>query len=510
MAARSVRADELPLYWVSSLDTKYNRVYYYNTKTKESTWQKPPPSKGRKGTGNVESRTQEARQDKGYYLRSPNKGKCEGGSHWVEGFSSEYNRKYYYNMKTMESFWEIPRQYNSQSERSQRMNKLYVAWRNLEEARKELQREREQEQELLSSLKQRIERLQEVTKETAFLPDNVPHESSDEDLEEEAEADEEEEAETSIMRLRAELEEYAKDLEQRTSTIKEAHSPSQYVEEADKDGITSLVPYSFGKDDAEMKGITRGMKAVKAELKAQTEAIRKATSIKEGDYYRILRVRKNASKAQLRKSYHKLMIRWHPDKNQDNIDHATKQANLVQDAYAVLSDEWERTVYDAFGLKQYLVHAQTVKAIKSYLITGLEVKKHGRNNKRTGFKSLGLTFYQPRKRMLWLDFNGKSLNTGQKRILEAKDEKELAGIKGIPIDSITEIRRGMSTDVFKRTGDASRSDRYFSIVSSERTLDLEAQSAQQCDFLASRLTLLILDLQRNETWLHDYYMNLSG
>lgn len=493
------QGERLPLYWVSSLDTKYNRVYYFNTKTKESTWEKPIESSV---SVSGEKSIRGGSKEHGYYLRAVGKGDGALPHGWVEGFSSEYNRKYYYNVQTMESFWEIPKQYNAHSERNSRLNKLYEAWQNLEDARKELQAEREHEKQLLSTLKDRIQRLQEITKETSFRPQNVPDDFS-------MDTSTVEEEDVSILRLRSELEEYARDLEHRTSTIKDSHSPSQYTTE-DKDGNTSLVPYSYSKEGSDLQGITVGMKAVKAELKAQTEAIRKATSIKEGDYYRILKVRKGASKSQLRKAYHKLMIRWHPDKNQDNIGHATKQANLVQDAYAVLSDDWERTVYDAFGLKQYLVHAQTVKAIKSYLITGVAIKKHGRNDKRSGIKSLGLTFYQPRKRILWLDFNGKSLNIGQKRILEVKNEKELAGIKKVDIDEITGIRRGMSTEVFQRTGNASRSSRYFSIISDSRTLDLEAESAQQCDFLASRLTLLILDLQKNEHWLREYYMNLSG
>ena len=38
---------------------------------------------------------------------------------------------------------------------------------------------------------------------------------------------------------------------------------------------------------------------------------------KESDYYTILEVEKTASTSDIRKSYRKLALKWHPDKNPD-------------------------------------------------------------------------------------------------------------------------------------------------------------------------------------------------
>ena len=62
--------------------------------------------------------------------------------------------------------------------------------------------------------------------------------------------------------------------------------------------------------------------------------------------YDILGVARDASDDQLKKAYRKLAVKWHPDKNIGNVDHATEIFKHVQHAYAVLSDRNERAWYD--------------------------------------------------------------------------------------------------------------------------------------------------------------------
>jgi DnaJ-class molecular chaperone len=56
------------------------------------------------------------------------------------------------------------------------------------------------------------------------------------------------------------------------------------------------------------------------------------------DYYKVLEVSKNATTAEIKKAYRKLALKWHPDKNQDNIEDATKKFKEISEAYEVLSD----------------------------------------------------------------------------------------------------------------------------------------------------------------------------
>ncbi|XP_050701194.1 dnaJ homolog subfamily B member 6-B-like isoform X3 [Eriocheir sinensis] len=67
------------------------------------------------------------------------------------------------------------------------------------------------------------------------------------------------------------------------------------------------------------------------------------------DYYKILEVNRSASVADIKKAYRRLALKWHPDKNPDNQDEATKKFKEISEAYEVLSDEKKRKIYDQFG-----------------------------------------------------------------------------------------------------------------------------------------------------------------
>src|SRR5436305_1454316 len=66
------------------------------------------------------------------------------------------------------------------------------------------------------------------------------------------------------------------------------------------------------------------------------------------DYYEILGVEKNASVDDVKKSYRKLAMQYHPDKNPDNKE-AEEKFKEATEAYEVLSDADKRARYDRFG-----------------------------------------------------------------------------------------------------------------------------------------------------------------
>jgi DnaJ family protein B protein 4 len=67
------------------------------------------------------------------------------------------------------------------------------------------------------------------------------------------------------------------------------------------------------------------------------------------DYYAILGVARDASATQIKKAYHMLALKYHPDKNPNNRDEAEAKFKDVSEAYDVLSDEKKKQVYDRFG-----------------------------------------------------------------------------------------------------------------------------------------------------------------
>ncbi len=63
------------------------------------------------------------------------------------------------------------------------------------------------------------------------------------------------------------------------------------------------------------------------------------------DYYKTLGIEKGASKDEIKKAFHKMAHKYHPDKNKGD-DTKFKEAN---EAYQVLSDDTKRSNYDQFG-----------------------------------------------------------------------------------------------------------------------------------------------------------------
>ncbi len=69
------------------------------------------------------------------------------------------------------------------------------------------------------------------------------------------------------------------------------------------------------------------------------------------DYYKILEVDKKASVDEIKKSYRKLALKYHPDRNQGNKS-AEEQFKKISEAYAVLGDAEKRKQYDSFGSQE--------------------------------------------------------------------------------------------------------------------------------------------------------------
>lgn len=72
-------------------------------------------------------------------------------------------------------------------------------------------------------------------------------------------------------------------------------------------------------------------------------------------FYEVLEVSRDVSADELKKSYRKLALKWHPDKNPDNIEDAKEQFQLIQQAYEVLADPRERQWYD--NHREYIINS---------------------------------------------------------------------------------------------------------------------------------------------------------
>ena len=66
------------------------------------------------------------------------------------------------------------------------------------------------------------------------------------------------------------------------------------------------------------------------------------------DFYEILGLSKNASDSEIKKSYRKLAMKYHPDRNQGDKE-AEKKFKEASSAYEILKDPEKRSAYDQYG-----------------------------------------------------------------------------------------------------------------------------------------------------------------
>jgi curved DNA-binding protein len=66
------------------------------------------------------------------------------------------------------------------------------------------------------------------------------------------------------------------------------------------------------------------------------------------DYYKILEVPRTATHEEIKKSYRKLAMKYHPDRNKGDKTSESKFKG-INEAYAVLSNEEKRKQYDKIG-----------------------------------------------------------------------------------------------------------------------------------------------------------------
>src|SRR5215213_5500550 len=66
------------------------------------------------------------------------------------------------------------------------------------------------------------------------------------------------------------------------------------------------------------------------------------------DYYEILSITRDATEEEIKRSYRKLAVKFHPDKNPDDA-HAEEKFKELGEAYDVLMDADKRAAYDRYG-----------------------------------------------------------------------------------------------------------------------------------------------------------------
>jgi DnaJ-class molecular chaperone len=99
-------------------------------------------------------------------------------------------------------------------------------------------------------------------------------------------------------------------------------------------------------------------------------------------YYDILGIKKTATQAEIKQSFRKLALKYHPDKNR-NSEESKKKFMYIVEAYEVLSDEMSRKTYD--NSSYYMSYGSLHKREWTPPADYEQIKqKYGRHNSRGG------------------------------------------------------------------------------------------------------------------------------
>jgi molecular chaperone DnaJ len=132
------------------------------------------------------------------------------------------------------------------------------------------------------------------------------------------------------------------------------------------------------------------------------------------DYYRILGVERNASGEEIKKSYRKLALQYHPDKNPNNKESESRFKEIAE-AYDVLSNPDKKSKYDFSGSFFQSAGSNPFARYDSYwndMFTKRDKHKKGQNL----FVNIPITLQE--------------MYLGAKRTIQARKYKKCAPCKG--------------------------------------------------------------------------------
>ena len=105
-------------------------------------------------------------------------------------------------------------------------------------------------------------------------------------------------------------------------------------------------------------------------------------------YYDILEISKDASIEEIKKAYKRLTLKWHPDKNLDNVEESKAKFQEINEAYEILKNEESRDKYDRYGNENEMHNMEGFNPFEDFIngFTGRGEKNKKREEQEVSIK----------------------------------------------------------------------------------------------------------------------------
>jgi DnaJ homolog subfamily B member 6 len=176
------------------------------------------------------------------------------------------------------------------------------------------------------------------------------------------------------------------------------------------------------------------------------------------NYYEVLELKPNASEQEISKAYRRLALKWHPDKNPDNVKEAEKRFVEIAEAYEILTNREKRQIYDDELNKN---------STKEYF-------KNGNNNVYNRTRTHDYNFEQPQRVFEFQFSNPQKIFEqffGTKDIFKIFEENEFFGSQTINTETSSNFKQ---SPTLNRHNKNSSSVKYNSFGFSKSSSDLNS------------------------------------
>lgn len=108
------------------------------------------------------------------------------------------------------------------------------------------------------------------------------------------------------------------------------------------------------------------------------------------DLYEILEIKPNASEIEIKKAYHRLVLKYHPDKNNNTT---TDKFQKIQSAYEILINSKTRLEYQKMNVKEQYSFVEILEKVINNNINFDELNKYGFNLNKNDISYIQTNFY---------------------------------------------------------------------------------------------------------------------